>query len=222
MTATQFVRQTIVVPCCLVIGTCAVLVSCERITQEMEIEETREISSYTPSATTFVSSAQRFGMTEEESNAGAVPQENIFSWSTPEGWTEASEGGGMSGMRLIDMRFGANQEGECFLSMMPGNAGGLDANLNRWRKQMGLEEYTPDELAALPKKPLFGQEATYIDFEGDFTNVGAAPLKGYRMVGLIQQTPKFTLFVKMTGPKDLVEANLPAFEEFANSIGLKR
>lgn len=129
----------------------------------------------------------------------------------------------MAGMRLVDMRFGPNGEGECFLSMMPGPAGGVEANLNRWRGQMGLPPYTAEELAALPKREMFGQEATYVDFEGNFSNVGAtAPLEGYRMIGLIQQTPRFTLFVKMTGPKALVEANQAAFMEFAQSIGLKR
>ncbi|TLD70151.1 hypothetical protein FEM03_13230 [Phragmitibacter flavus] len=192
----------------------------------MEITEVREISTYAPAPTPFVTSAQRFGDTAETETAPGtgMPPEDLFSFATPEGWSVAPAASGpMAGMRLVDMRFGPNGEGECFLSMMPGAAGGFEANLNRWRGQMGLPAYTAEELAALPKREMFGQEATYVDFEGTFTNVGAAaPLEGYRMIGLIQQTPKFTLFVKMTGPKALVEANQEAFMEFAQSIGLKR
>jgi len=213
-------------PAFCVVVTAGWLVSCERVTETMPIEETREISSYTPSPTTFISSAQRFDDMQEQQQQGGsqTPPAELFDWITPPGWTQAPPAtGGMGGMRLVDMRFGPNGEGECFLSVIQGEAGGLDANVNRWRTQMGQPPYTAEELAALPKKDLFGREAIYLDFEGDFKNVGqSSAQQGYRLLGLVQQTPQFTLFVKMTGPKDLVQANATAFEQFAQSISLKR
>jgi phosphomannomutase len=72
------------------------------------------------------------------------------------------------GMRLVDLRFGPNKEGECYISLMPGSAGGLEANVNRWRTQMAQPAYTAEEFAKLPKKPFFNREATFVAFDGDF------------------------------------------------------
>lgn len=186
----------------------------------MEITEVREISSYNPSPKALVSSAERFYDTREEA---PTPPGNPLAWVTPDGWSEAPPGSSPMGMRLIDLRFGEHGEGECFLSAIPGAAGGLEANVNRWRRQMEQPAYSAEELAALPKKIFLGREATFVTFEGDFTNVGDAEArKGYRLLGLVQETPEFTLFVKMTGPKALIDQNEAAFEQFTGSISIKR
>jgi hypothetical protein len=194
------------------------LSSCERLTERMEIKESRAISEHAIMPKAEATSAERFFDTQQ----AQPPAENPLAWITPEGWTEAPAGSG-GGMRLIDLRFGPNQEGECYLSIMPGQAGGLAANVNRWRTQMGLPAYTEAELAALPKKTFVGRDATYVAFDGDFKGVGAeAAATGFRMLGLVQEAPEFTLFVKLTGPKDLVVKNEAAFDQFASSISLKR
>ena len=200
------------------------LTSCKRITERMEITETREISSYASPVAPNIPSNVRFYDNEPTQ---AEPQQSQIPlvWTTPEGWKEAppSTSGGMAGMRLINLTFGPNGEGECYLSAMPGNAGGLEANVNRWRTQMGLTPLTAEELAKLPIRSFLGREATYVSFEGDFKGMGAAESKsGYRLLGLVQPAPEFTLFVKMTGPKELVTANEAAFDVFCQSISVKR
>jgi hypothetical protein len=42
------------------------------------------------------------------------------------------------------------------------------------------------------------------------------------MVGLVEPAPDFTIFVKMTGPKELVEKNEAAFDEFVQSVSGSR
>lgn len=203
----------------LAVGLALSAVSCERVGERMEITEVREVSKHAVLPKSDASSAQRFYDTKPEAPPAG---ENPLAWITPEGWTEAPAGAA-GGMRLIDLRFGSGGEGECFLSIMPGQAGGLEANVNRWRAQMGLPAYTPEELAALPKKTFVGREATFVAFDGDFKNVGQETVSaGYRMLGLVQEAPEFTLFVKMTGPKDLVLKNEAAFDLFSQSISLKR
>jgi len=187
----------------------------------MEIKETREISAYADPAAPVVSTTRRFqSALQEENNAqpGATPlPQNLFSWVTPEGWSEA--GADSTGMRFINLKFGPQGEGECYLSIMPGTGGGMEANINRWRAQMGQAPYTPEELQKLPTKPLLNRDATYVDFTGDFKGVGASEAqKDYRLAGLVLAAPQFTLFIKMTGPKDLVEKNMPAFDQFTQSI----
>ena len=88
---------------------------------------------------------------------------------------------------------------------------------------MGLPPMTPDDVAKLPQKTLVNREASFVSFDGDYKAVGAAEAaKDWRMMGLLQQAPEFMLFVKIVGPKELVIKNEAAFEQFSQSIGLKR
>lgn len=200
---------------------CAVLLpSCERLSDRMEITEKRELSKQAPPPGPPATSAERFRMQQE---APEAPRENPLTWVVPEGWSEAGEDASPGGMRLINLRFGEGGEGECYLSALPGAAGGMEANINRWRGQMGLPEYSAEELAKLPKKTFLNREATYVNFDGDFKRVGAVEAeKGFRLVGLVQAAPEFTIFVKMTGPKELLARNEGAFDEFVRSISIKR
>ncbi len=188
-------------------GLVAVLLisGCERVTERMEITQTRDISSY-----------------EVKPKLNAYPQERFgderLRWDTPEGWAQAER----SQMRPVNLTFGPNKEGECYLAMLPGGAGGVLANVNRWRKQMGQAEITEEELAQLPRMGLMGIEGVYVTIDGDYTNVGATEAKpGHRMLGIIASLGEAGLFVKMVGPKELVEANTPAFKVFVESLKLR-
>lgn len=204
-------------PVVLALGT----TSCHKLDERMEITESRDVSEHSVMPKALAPSAERFYDTQQ--NQPAAPQENPLTWTAPEGWTDAPAGGSPGGMRLIDLRFGPNGEGECYLSAMPGKAGGLEANVNRWRTQMGQPAYTPDELSKLPKKPFLNRDSTFVKFEGDFKSVGATEArKGYQLLGLVQEAPEFTLFVKMTGPKELIQKNEAAFDQFCQSISIKR
>lgn len=205
--------------CCTVI-TCSLLsTSCHRLEEREAITETRDISTYArkpvvdiPSATRFLDNAQ------DEPPQERPDLRNLLTWTIPTGWSESAKPDA-SGMRLVDLRFGPNQEGECYISLMPGSAGGLEANVNRWRTQMGQPTYTEEEIAKLGKKPFFNRDATYVAFDGDFKSFGAESAQsGYRLLGLIHSAEQATIFVKLTGPKALVEENSAAFDAFCQSI----
>ena len=197
----------------------------------MEITETREVSAYSAPADVGATSEARFGpalrqMGMESTTPAAMPDRSLrdlLQWTVPAGWQEAEPGADASGMRLVDLRFGEKQEGECYISIMPGPAGGLDATLNRWRTQLGQPAFTKEEIAALPKKPFFNREGIFAAFDGDYKAVGATEAaKGYRLAGLIHSAEQATIFVKMIGPKALVEQNAAAFDQFCQSISAKQ
>lgn len=195
----------------------ALVSSCNRVEERMEIADTREISSMARKPTMDAPSAARF-FDETKAEAPGERQHPLV-WTTPEGWTESPP----TQMRLIDFKFGPNLEGECYLTAMEGTAGGLAANLNRWRTQMGQAPLTEEEIDKLPRKPLIGAPAHYLSIDGEFKGVGAeSGQKDYRMLGIIQQAPELTMFVKMTGPKDLVEKNTAAFEAFCASVQFRK
>jgi hypothetical protein len=205
----------------LLSGCCCLLASCNPLDEKEPITETREISKLARPAAVDVPAAKRFydntpETPPEDPNAS---REHPLVWTTPEGWTEKPPGQ----MRLIDMSFGPGGEGECYVSAMPGAAGGLAANINRWRGQVGQPPLSDEEIDKLPRKMFLGAPAHFVSADGDFKNVGEETSRtGYRLLGLIHQAPDLTLFVKMTGPQALVEQNTAAFEAFCQSVQFRR
>lgn len=199
----------------------AVLPSCERIAERVEITEVRKLSQYEPAPRVDVPSASRFyDRAAEEDDHSDAPNQHPLVWTTPEGWTEQPP----SQMRLIDLRFGPAGEGECYLAALPGPAGGLEANINRWRGQIGAPPLSEEEIENLPRKNFLGRPAHFVSVEGAFKGMGdeASAKSDYRLVGLIHQAPELTLFIKMTGPKEVVEQNMAQFDAFCDSVQFRR
>lgn len=182
-----------------------VLSSCDRVSERMEITQTRDISTYEAKPKLHAYPQERFG-------------DERLRWETPAGWAQAER----SQMRPVNLTFGPNKEGECYLAMLPGGAGGVLANVNRWRKQMAQPEITEEELAKLPQKTLMGIPGVFVTVDGAYTNVGAPEAKpDQRLQGIVASLGEAGLFVKMVGPKALVEANTAAFDEFVASLKLR-
>jgi hypothetical protein len=205
--------------CCTAVVCSLFTASCHRLEEREAITESREISSHAAKPHVDIPSSTRFFDDARENPQQQTPSfRDLLTWTVPEGWSESAKPDA-TGMRLIDLRFGPNHEGECYISLMPGPAGGLEANVNRWRTQMGQPPYTPEEISKLPKKPFFSREATFVAFDGDFKGFGAGAAKaGYRLLGIIHSAEQATIFVKLTGPKPLVELNAAAFDTFCQSI----
>ena len=207
------------------VGLGGVCIGCGK-SDRMEIKESRKRFTGEVDPEFGLTSSQRFLKNADGSGGGGMasqqegPPTNPFRWKVPEGWTENSS----SRMRLINLSFGPNGEGECYLTALPGEGGGIPMNVNRWRGQMGLEELSDEAIAELPEKTLLGMAAKFVDLKGDFGGMsfpGAPPSpkkSDYRLLGLVQQQPPFTFFVKMTGPAALVAANEEAFNSFCQSI----
>ncbi|MDF1753124.1 MAG: hypothetical protein P1U89_10150 [Verrucomicrobiales bacterium] len=140
-----------------------------------------------------------------------------LTWNTPDGWKELPA----TSMREPNLRFGPNDEGECYVTRLSGAAGGLTANVNRWRKQVGAAELTDAEVAALPKQTLFGEPATLVSVDGSFAGMGSAAKENYRLHGLILTVADSMVTVKMTGPKDLVAENEAKFGAFCASLDFR-
>lgn len=183
----------------------ALMTSCDRVSPRMEITDTREISKYETSPKIGAYAQERFG-------------DERLTWETPAGWARAER----SQMRPVNLTFGPANEGECYLSLLPGGGGGVLANVNRWRKQMGQPDITEEELAKMPKKTLMGIEGVFVSIDGSYTSVGASEAKAdQRMLGIVAAMGEAGLFVKMVGPKALVEANTAGFDQFVSSLRLR-
>ncbi len=157
--------------------------------------------------------AERFGLApagapgDDASGAG-------LAWTVPAGWIELPA----SAMRAASFRVAGDPRAECSLVLLPGDAGGLSANVDRWRGQMGLAPLGADELEALPRGELLGGPAVRVDFEGTYSGMGGEARAGQRMVGLLRVEATGSSFLKMVGPADVVAAELEAFDELARSL----
>ena len=168
----------------------------------------------------FKAVAQMVGMGGGKGQPSSKPNDGgpRLVWKTPEGWTEIPS----AMMRDANFTFGANGEGECYVSRLTGDGGGLEANVNRWRKQMGLSPATPEEVAGLPHRETLGRESVFVQLDGDYSSVGAATAKkDQRLLGLIVIVEGGGLFVKMIGPKALVEQNSAQFDSFCESLDIQ-
>ena len=130
---------------------------------------------------------------------------------TPEHWQQLAAG------QMQQAKFRVtrdNQTIEITLSIFPGDAGGLLANVNRWRGQIGLNEADP---AALPKL------AEAFDAAGpgakivDMTGTDAKATRPARLIGAIVTRGERTWYYKLLGDPELAEREKPAFLKFAQT-----
>jgi hypothetical protein len=144
---------------------------------------------------------------------------SLFDYDLPPGWLALEPVSSRFSTRFINLQPAGDARAECYLSVLASDGGGLGANVNRWRSQMGLEPLGTEALAKLPRRNLLSGEGVYLDLRGSFAGMGqGAGQEDWGLLGLIVPIPGQTLFAKMTGPADLIEAETDAFEAFCESL----
>ncbi len=136
-----------------------------------------------------------------------------LTWKTPDGWTEVPPGE----MRVASFKItGTNgKQADVSVIPLPGQAGSDEANVNRWRGQVGLPPLPPDELKKSAQDvEAGGQSAQLYDIPGQNPGNGNAE----RILAAIQRRADMAWFFKMTGDSDLVEQQKPAFIAFLKSL----
>lgn len=163
------------------------------------------------SAAPGATSADRFGGHAHPSS----PPMTDLRWKMPEGWTQRPA----TSMRVANFAIGSGEnEAQCYVTILPGPAGGVDANLNRWRRQMGANAATPEELAALPRIDCLGQEIALLGLSGNFKGMGSKQQEGAYLFGVVCPLKERTLFVKMMGPESVVAPERERFTALCASL----
>ena len=121
-------------------------------------------------------------------------------------------------MRIVTYTAGASGKAECAVSMLTGAAGGVDANINRWRGQLGQTELQSADIAALPKIKVLGKDSPLVEISGSYTGMDGAAQTGYMLLGAVGEVPGNTVFVKMIGPEAEVKAEKEHFIAFCQSL----
>jgi hypothetical protein len=124
----------------------------------------------------------------------------------PAGWTEKP----LTTMRVASFSIlENNKQADASVIPMDGIAGGVTANVTRWRGQVGLPEVTADEAAKLAEKVSVGdQPADLFDLAGG----------GQRILAVIFHRDDTAWFFKITGDDALVEKQKAAFVSFLKTV----
>jgi len=138
-----------------------------------------------------------------------------FAYSVPEGWTVQQA----SSMKLLSLAVGEPPEqiSEMSVSAFPGDVGGKLANVNRWRRQVGLGPISPEALDGfISPKEISGMAAWEVDFTGP---EGSAPngASGRVVVRAVEHNGK-TWFFKLAGSESALADEMEAFGQFLDSV----
>jgi hypothetical protein len=161
---------------------------------------------------------ERFGLGPPPMSADDRVQQasGMLRWDLPAGWVERPA----TSMRLANFLAGGDAEAECYLTVLPGDAGGLGANVNRWLNQLAQPGLSPAQVDALPRAKLFGRDAVLVEAEGTFTGMSASASKsGHKLLGLLLVDPDGSAFLKLVGPSATVTRERDAFLALAGSMG---
>lgn len=129
-------------------------------------------------------------------------------FEAPSAWEKIKPSSSMRKAQFAVTRDGISDKGEIvFYYFGPGGAGGTNANVQRWYRQFKESE---NQLGATSEKTkVDGAVVTFVKATGTFLSgspLGPKTAKpGYSLLGAIVESPKGHIFIKFTGPRDLVK-----------------
>lgn len=142
-----------------------------------------------------------------------------LSWDLPAGWQEAP--GSM--YRLVTFTVPERPSAECWITVLQGEAGGIQENLDRWRREMGRDGLTKGDIDALDRLMVLGDEAPLIEIVAaptgqDESGSGAAEGEQGMMYGVIGSAPGHRVFIKMVGREADLRQERERLEELCRSL----
>jgi len=133
-------------------------------------------------------------------------------WTVPAGWQTAP----LSQFLLAKFAIAGtgDAKADVNVSALAGDGGGLPANANRWRRQLGLSPFEPADLSAATSHfDASGSQASVVDFTGTDAKTG----KPARLVGVVLPVGSQTWFYKLMGDNEVVTQQKDAFIHFIQS-----
>jgi hypothetical protein len=149
-------------------------------------------------------------------------------WTAPAGWKAEGPRPMRAATYSIAPAAGDTAGAECVVNFFgPGQGGGVDANIERWKGQVQGSDGKP-ATAKIDKRTVRGVPITMIDSSGSYTGMGgpmmASPkaVPGYRLLGAIVEGPGGNVFFKLTGPAKTIASHQKNFDQLLASIELEK
>lgn len=145
-------------------------------------------------------------------------------WTAPAGWKAEGPRPMRAATYTIAPAAGDSVGAECIVNYFgPGQGGGVDANVERWKGQVLGPDGKP-AAAKVEKRTVRGVTITIVDASGSYTGMGgpmaasSKPMPGYRLLGAIAEGPGGSVFFKFTGPAKTLAAGQKQFDQLLASI----
>ncbi|MCC5846324.1 MAG: hypothetical protein JJU05_18910 [Verrucomicrobia bacterium] len=157
-----------------------------------------------PSSAAPSSAAPMMG---RESEVPPPPSASDLAWEVPDGWRQQAG----AGMRLASFSIEGDTSGALTtLIVLGAGAGGVDANITRWRGERGLPPDAPNE----PMRVGGQIEFVFVDMVNESIEAG----HDLTTVGAIFDLGNRTAFLKFVGPPDVVARQRIPFLQLAGSL----
>jgi len=146
--------------------------------------------------------------------AAASASEGKPKWEVPADWKEIP--GGQFLVAKFTLPGDGGAQAAVNVSTSAGDGGGLEANVNRWRKQLGLAALTAAELKQQAKEipAANGGTATFIEMSGTDSRTSQPASLAGAMVGQAGQA----WFYKLMGDAKVVAAQKETFIKFVKEV----
>lgn len=135
-------------------------------------------------------------------------------WTIPSAWEQRPSS---SSMRLVTAGPQGQAGVECWVIVLPGHAGGLLGNVNRWLGEVGNPRLKQAELEGLPTINVLGRASPLIEAYGDYQGQSGKQ-SGAGLLGSICSLGSHSLFIKLVGPADKVRVQRANFTAFCESM----
>ena len=191
--------------------------SCSEPPENIGVEKSNEVNKRRQKFENELKEAGQSNAPREHSRKSSNSLEDIFVYDLPSHWRR--EVG--TQFRLFNFSFG--KTGQAYLSFSKGNSGGLLANINRWRQQVGYNKITEEEINQSTKEIIFfNRPARYLDLQGDYKPVRGDKKSNWRVLGVLFVDVSYSFFLKMTGSADEVAKEKLNFEKLCRSFSIKK
>ena len=134
-------------------------------------------------------------------------------WQPPANWQEVP--GGTFLVAKFQVKGAEPAQAAVNVSSSPGEGGGLAANVNRWRQQLGLPQATEDEIAkSVQQAEAGGEKIWWADLKGTDAKTGQPA----RLVAAMVPRAGRSWFYKLMGDESVVGRELDAFTKFVQTV----
>jgi len=153
-------------------------------------------------------------------DAPATFKVSEFTFTRPANWewVESTSQMRKAELKVVDAATKAKAE-VVFYHFGPGSAGGAQANVDRW---LGQFEEPREKINAKTEEVAVGKHTvTYVSAQGTYKSGmpggPQTPMPNYALLGAIIAAEQGSVFVKMTGPKDLTKSVTADFRKMIES-----
>ena len=196
----------------MLVGCIFLLIACGSTKDEVKpISQVREGSKSSAPSDPGLGTAERLGF--QPSRGGELSPTGL-EWQTLAGWREVAP----TPLRNPNFILDDQADAQCFVTT--GFGGGVLANVNRWRSQMGQSPLSDDSaLEGEQKLDVLGNEAILVNLKGTFRGMDGEPKDDYQLMGcLVEAIGGRALSVKMIGPAAVLGKHEQKFVAFCQSL----